>query len=669
MKKLKEYVLRNFEQVFVLIILGTVFYANYWIPYKIAFLNFYFLPVILAGYYMGPRRSVLGASLCIILVIAYTLVHPDSFSMPNARFDIYLHIVLWGGFLILAGAVVGKQHAKLNLELGEIQGLNEKLLDKQRQLLSQQDELNEANLTLKDYSVNLESKVQERTGELEKSKQSIESLKARVEDTLYSTMDPTVAKLLIEGRLRNEKRKISVLFSDIASFTSYSEELSPELVVRDLNRYISDMEPVILDFQGHIDKYLGDGIMCEFGAPLDYDTYRLLAVLAAYKMQEKMMSGQGYPWKMRIGIASGAAIMGIIGSKRQSYTTIGDVVNLASRMEKTCEPGTILIDGFTMEGVRRFFDVRLIKDLAQTEDIDEKVETELDELHRKLNDAETELEKMPLYYKIGYLHMSLGEANEAIDYFKRSLEIEPDNVELKVAFAEATIKWEESGKIKVKGRKQRVSAYEVIGLKDVLINRQKIPGAAYDKYIHAMKFIEIPEDVILPVEALDACIGHSRAVAFLSYAMAAELGLSEQERKEIQSAGFVSDIGKEIIPHHLLNRKGSLNTSEFEEVKKHPKESTRVLKKMGYRSETMLEIIQNSHENFNGSGYPDGLKGDEIPLGSRIVAVADAYDALTSWRPYREKIDRNAAFDEIRKCVEEGQYDPLVEEALTKAIG
>ena len=669
MKRLKDFILHNFEQVFIVVILATVFFLNYFISYKLAFLNFYFLPVILAGYYMGTRRSVMGAGLCIVLVIAYVLIYPDLFILPGAMFDIYLHIVLWGGFLILAGAVVGKQHEKLNLEIEETQDLNETLLDKQKQLLSQQEELNQANLALRDYSVNLESRVKKRTEELEKSRQSIEVLKAKVEDTLYATMDATVAKLLIEGRLRNEKRKISVMFSDIAGFTSYSEERSPESVIRDLNRYISEMEPILLHYRGHIDKYMGDGIMCEFGAPIDYETYRLLAVLAGYKMQEKMTTSPGYPWKMRIGIASGAAIMGIIGSKRQSYTTVGDVVNLASRMEKTCEPGAILIDGFTMEGVSRFFDIRLIKDLSQSEGIDEKIEAELDDFHKKLNDATAEQEKVSLYYKIGHLHMSLGEANEAVDYFKRALEIAPDNVELKVAFAEATMKWEESEKIKVRGRKQRVAAYEVIGLKDALLDREKISSPAYDKYVHGMNLIEIPEDVILPVEALDGCMGHSRVVAFLSYAIACELGIPERERKEILYAGFVSDIGKEIIPHHLLNRKGSLSVSEFEEVKKHSVEGTRALKKLGYDSELMLKIIRHSHENMDGSGYPDGLKGEDIPLGSRIVAVADAYDAMTSWRPYRESIDRNAAFDELHRCVEKGLYDPLVAQALIKVMG
>ena len=328
-----------------------------------------------------------------------------------------------------------------------------------------------------------------------------------------------------------------------------------------------------------------------------------------------------------------------------------------------------MIDGYTMEGVNRFFDVRLVKDLSHAEGIDERVEAELDELYNMLTGAETDQERMSLYYKIGHLHMSLGEANEAVDYFKRALTIEPDNVDVKISFAEATMKWEESEKIQIDGRKGRVTTYEVIGLKDVLLDREKIPHSAYSKFAHAVDTIEIPEDIILPVEALDGSIGHSRVVAFLSYAIATELGISGHERKEILSAGFVADMGKEIIPHHLLNRKGSLRNTEFEEVKKHPMEGLRVLKKHGYVAEALLNIVRHSHESFDGSGYPDGLKGEEIPLGARIVSVADTYDAMTSWRPYREKIEAKAALDEIQQGVKKGAYDPQVVTALGQVLG
>ncbi len=369
-EKLREYFLRNFEQVFVLLVLTAIVLINYYVPHKLAFLNFYYLPVILAGYFLGVHRSVLGVILCILVVVIYSILYPEVFLIQTSKQSLYLHIVVWACFLTLAGAVVSKQHEKLSLEITETRRLNE-------QLQGNQKELNSAKLALEDYSKNLETKVVKRTEELEKSKLAIEPVKARVEDTLYSTMDSTVAKLIIEGRLRSETRRVSVLFSDLAGFTSYSEQRRPELVVRDLNRYLKDMEPTILAYRGHIDKYLGDGIMCEFGAPLDYDSYRLMAVLAAVKMQEKMAQ-LDYPWQMRVGIASGPAILGLIGNKRQTYTTIGDVVNLAARLEKICPPGSVLIDNYTLEGVERFFDVRLKKELSQSEAVESKSRQKLD---------------------------------------------------------------------------------------------------------------------------------------------------------------------------------------------------------------------------------------------------------------------------------------------------
>jgi putative two-component system response regulator len=78
--------------------------------------------------------------------------------------------------------------------------------------------------------------------------------------------------------------------------------------------------------------------------------------------------------------------------------------------------------------------------------------------------------------------------------------------------------------------------------------------------------------------------------------------------------------------------------------------------------------VYHSHENFNGTGYPDGLKQEEIPLGSRIVAAADAYDAIISWRPYRDAWERNAALDEIGRGAGKGLYDPKVVAALIKIM-
>ena len=187
MEKIKSYLLDNFEQSFILIILVTVFLINYYIPQKLAFLNFYFLPIILAGYYLGLRLSVLGAFLCIALMTIYITLYPFLFTMPATRVDLYLHVAAWGGFLILSGTVVGKQQEKLRSEIIQTTTLNE-------QLQQHQNELKEANFALNKYSKNLEENVKERTVELENSKQAIETLKVKVEEALYITMDSSAVQ-------------------------------------------------------------------------------------------------------------------------------------------------------------------------------------------------------------------------------------------------------------------------------------------------------------------------------------------------------------------------------------------------------------------------------------------------------------------------------------------
>jgi len=663
MDAIKTYIYKHFEQIFVIIILLAVMLINHYVPNKAAFLNFYYLPIIVSGYLLGIYRTVMGAVLCVLLMGIYYAIDPSFFVSSQDNASIFLHLVVWGGFLILAGVVVGKQQEYLQTETQQVKSLNEKLSTNEQALIK-------ANQSLQDYSDNLESKVKQRTEELEKSKESIEHLKVKVEETLYSTMDSTVAKLIIEGRLRDEKRHVSVLFSDLSGFTSYSERLNPEVVIRDLNHYLSDMEPILLNYHGHIDKYLGDGIMCEFGAPLQHEQYRLMAVVSALKMQEKLTNAN-YPWQMRIGIASGAAIMGLVGSKRQSYTTIGDVVNLASRLETACPKTSILIDQHTLDGVERFVETRIKHDLGQADVSIEENKEIFQNLLEQLDCTVDTSAKAELYHQLGQSHMQTMELAQAVDYFTLGLKQDPEHINLKIAYADASIKHDEYCKIKVKGREQRVSAYEVIGFKNPLLDSDRIPSFCYKKYQYIeVKINELPESEIMHVEVLDAALGKSKCVAFLAYAIACELnGFSENEKLEILMAAYFLDLGKEIIAPYLLNHSTStLTTSEFNSYQSYTKESTRILRKMGYTSESMLNIIYHCNEYYNGSGSPDGLKGEEIPIGSRIISVVSSYIIQTSWRPYRDAWKQSAAFDELEIRANQGQSDPAVVECLIQFL-
>lgn len=167
------------------------------------------------------------------------------------------------------------------------------------------------------------------------------------------------------SKLKGERRKITVLFSDIRQFSQLAERLPPEQVVALLNEYFEAMIDVIFKYQGTLDKFLGDGLMVEFGAPLDDSIQEKHAVQAAIEMQKELKKllnrwqKEGKPWiEMGIGIHTGFAIVGNIGSeKRVEYTAIGDAVNVASRIEQATKllKKSILISETTYQAIKNEF--------------------------------------------------------------------------------------------------------------------------------------------------------------------------------------------------------------------------------------------------------------------------------------------------------------------------
>ena len=153
---------------------------------------------------------------------------------------------------------------------------------------------------------------------------------------------------------------------------------------------------------------------------------------------------------------------------------------------------------------------------------------------------------------------------------------------------------------------------------------------------------------------------HSKRVSEICERMGDALGLKENKIKELKAVGQIHDIGKIVIADDVLNKPGKLTDDEWAEMKRHAETGYRILSTANDMSE-MAEYVLHHHERWDGKGYPKGLKGEAIPLESRIIAIADAYDAMTSDRPYREAISRDAAIEEIRKNAGT-QFDPeLVE--------
>lgn len=172
------------------------------------------------------------------------------------------------------------------------------------------------------------------------------------------------------------------------------------------------------------------------------------------------------------------------------------------------------------------------------------------------------------------------------------------------------------------------------------------------------------------IEALDAkdsfTLGKSRRVTFLALKMVKCFNLPRQEVGKLELAGLLHDIGMIGVPEEILNKSTALTPEEFEAIKKHVSYGIKILDDIKQLRD-VVEIVKYHHEKFDGSGYPYGLVGYEIPLSSRIIAVADAYDSMVSHRSYREGLSHQEAMKRIEE-LSGRQFDPAVVQALKSII-
>jgi HD-GYP domain-containing protein (c-di-GMP phosphodiesterase class II) len=172
--------------------------------------------------------------------------------------------------------------------------------------------------------------------------------------------------------------------------------------------------------------------------------------------------------------------------------------------------------------------------------------------------------------------------------------------------------------------------------------------------------------LLAALEARDGYTGeHSAAVVELSVAVARRLGLSEEKIADVEQAAFLHDIGKIGVPDAVLNKPGPLDDGEWEMMREHPMIGERIVSSVEGLAH-LAPVIRAEHERWDGEGYPDGLRGEEIPLTSRIVFACDAWHAMTSDRPYREALGREA-LDELQKNTGK-QFDPRVVLALLDVV-
>ena len=193
-------------------------------------------------------------------------------------------------------------------------------------------------------------------------------------------------------------------------------------------------------------------------------------------------------------------------------------------------------------------------------------------------------------------------------------------------------------------------------------------GRVADQLLHLAQVnrlhLSTIEALARAVDAKDGVTsGHIRRVQNQTIALATRLGVDDPlQLRAIEAAALLHDVGKLAIPEHILNKPGKLTPPEFERMKTHASIGAEILSEVEFPY-PVVPIVRHHHENWDGTGYPDGLKGSDIPIGARILAVVDCFDALTSDRPYRRALSIRETF-EIIDARRGTMYDPMIVDAL-----
>ncbi|HEY4647510.1 MAG TPA: HD domain-containing phosphohydrolase [Gemmatimonadales bacterium] len=175
------------------------------------------------------------------------------------------------------------------------------------------------------------------------------------------------------------------------------------------------------------------------------------------------------------------------------------------------------------------------------------------------------------------------------------------------------------------------------------------------------------EALVNALEAKDPYLrGHSARVADLSAMVAAQMGQNDEQIETVRTGGRLHDIGKIGIREEILNKQGPLTKEEFEHVKQHVTVGSQILAPLVHLGD-VIGFVRSHHERWDGAGYPDRLRGDAIPLGARIIGAVEIYDALTTARPYQERMPPELAVERIRDLVG-SVIDPAVHQALEAVV-
>jgi len=241
--------------------------------------------------------------------------------------------------------------------------------------------------------------------------------------------------------------------------------------------------------------------------------------------------------------------------------------------------------------------------------------------------------------KTAHITVSIGLADYRDDIKSRQELIEHAD--------EALYKAKEDGRNLIRIWKER-SGHTEIAIDHISVEHLKTKFVSLSQRMRA-SYMEYTNALIMAVDAKDPFTKeHSHNVMRYAVSIAQSMGLPQQECEIIQYASLLHDIGKIAVPQEILLKTDPLSAEEFRILQKHPVVGVTILKEIKFL-EKEIPIILHHHERFDGKGYPQGLMGREIPIGARMVAVADAYDAMTSGRGYREKLSIPSALEELKR--------------------
>jgi putative nucleotidyltransferase with HDIG domain len=216
------------------------------------------------------------------------------------------------------------------------------------------------------------------------------------------------------------------------------------------------------------------------------------------------------------------------------------------------------------------------------------------------------------------------------------------------------------------------SALALLGVAPLLWLLEIFSAERRERYAAALELNQAYRGTVMVlsdvVEAEDNyTASHCRSVVELASAVAKELGLDNRSQQELEIAALLHDVGKIAIPNEILNKPSKLTDEEFDLMKTHTVEGQALLDRVGGRLARVGEIVRSCHERWDGRGYPDGLAGEEIPVAARIVFCCDAYSAMTTDRPYRKAMSREAALEELRSNAG-SQFEPRVVSAMERVV-